>query len=90
MEIEVKILRVGKVEQIKDNFKKRVLEVEVDYEGNYPQPREFELINDQVSLADGLFAGQIVTLCYNMKGKKMTDKSGKERIQNRDQVWKIK
>lgn len=89
MEIVAKILRIEKLEQISEKFKKRKVIVEHSTDINYPQTLEFALFQNNVSLADTLNQGDEVKLMFNLKGKEFTDKTGILRVFNTLEVWRI-
>ncbi len=89
MEIIAKIIRVENLEQISEKFKKRRLIVEHSKSTNYPQTSEFTLIQNNVSLADGLNPGDEVKLLFDLKGKEFVDKNSIVRVFNSLEVWRI-
>lgn len=89
MEIIAKILRIEKLEQYSEKFKKRKLIVEYAKNVNYPQTLEFVLVQNNVGLADNLNQGDEVKLLFDFKGNEFVDKSGITRVFNSLEVWRI-
>ena len=89
-EITGNIVVIEDTMQITETFTKRefVLEV-IDNNPEYPELIKFEVIKDKCSLLDSFQVGQEVTIAYNVKGRKWTDKQGKDKYFNTLQAWKI-
>lgn len=77
-----KVKRIGAIEQVKDNFKKRELILEIP--GQYPQIVKFEAVQDKCSLLDGLRIGENVNVHFNLSGREHNGN-----VYNTLQLWKI-
>lgn len=77
-----KIKSVGATEQVKDNFKKR--ELILDIPGQYPQVVKFEAVQDKCALLDGLKIGGNVNVHFNLNGREHNGN-----VYNTLQLWKI-
>ena len=90
MEVTGKILRIGKVVQVTDSFKKLDLVLEIDGDTNYPQNILFESHQDN---ADKVLqynkVGQEVTVSFNLRGRDWTNKEGVVKTFNTLQAWKV-
>lgn len=89
MEIIGKLLRIEKLEQITEKFKKRRLIIEHSKNENYPQILEFTLTQNNVTLADALNQGDEVKLLFDFKGKEFVDKNSITRVFNTLDVWRV-
>ena len=90
-EMRVKVLAIGEVEQVSDNFKKR--EVIGMIEGEYPDYHKFEFVQDKTELPDDLIEGTYATIHFNLRGRKV-DPKPKDKDQSAKyftslQAWKI-
>ena len=89
MDIIAKILRLENVEHITEKFKKRRIIVEYAKNENYPQTIEFALVQNNISLADGLNTGDEIKLMFDLKGRESIDKNGIKRVYNTLEVWRV-
>lgn len=89
MELQGKVVLVGKTEQVSEKFSKRQLVVEYAENPTYPETVAFELQQDKTALGDQLKIGDEVTVHFNLKGRPWTDKSGKTSYFNTLSVWRI-
>jgi len=89
-EITGTIVVIEDIMHITETFQKRefVLEV-IDNNPEYPELIKFEVIKDKCYLLDSFQIGQEVSISYNVKGRKWTDKQGKDKYFNTLQAWKI-
>jgi len=67
MQIKAKVKEVRDTTEIK-NFSKRELIVTIDYEQEYPQDITIEFWKDNTKLLDGVTAGDVVNIDFNIKG----------------------
>lgn len=72
MKIKGKIIKIGKSEQVSDNFKKRLLVVETDEK--YPQQIPLEFVQDKTCELDGFHKGDIVEVAFNLRGREWNGK----------------
>jgi len=89
MEIKAKVLEVSDTVQVTDSFQKREFVVEYAENPTYPEYLKFEVIQDRCQILNGLNPGEEITIYFNLKGRKWTDKSGEVRYFNSLQAWKI-
>lgn len=89
MEIKAKVVEVGPIIQVTDTFKKRELIVEYAENPQYPDFIKFEAIQDKCNLLDKCKVGDEVEVFFNLRGRKWTDKSGKDAYFNTLQVWRV-
>ena len=87
MEVKGKVKVVNATVVVSEKFQKRTFVIET--EGNYPQPIEFQLTQDKVTLADSLGLLQDVTVHYNLRGKEWTNPQGEVKYFNTLEAWKI-
>ena len=83
------ILEISDVQQIKETFKKREFVLEDTENPQYPEFIKFELIQDKCALLDAHKVGEKVTVHFNLKGRKWTDREGKVVYFNSLQAWRI-
>jgi len=80
----IKLIRDTQV--ISDKFKKREFVITTD--GDYPQPVQLELTQDNVSKIDSYKVGDKISVAYNIRGNEWT-KDDVTRYFNSLQAWKI-
>ena len=89
MDIKGKVHEVSEVIEVTEKFRKRELVVEFAENPQYPEYVKFEAIQDRCSLMDNIKVGNDVEVFFNLKGRKCTDKNGKDQFFNTLQVWKV-
>ncbi len=89
LSISGSILEISEVQQIKETFKKREFILESTENPQYPEFIKFELIQDKCAIMDAHKAGDKITVHFNLKGRKWTDREGKVVYFNSLQAWKI-
>lgn len=89
MDVTGKILEINPTAQITDSFQKREFILEYAENPSYPEYVKFELIQDRCGLLDPFNANDQVTVHFNLKGRKWTDKEGTVKYFNSLQAWKI-
>ena len=89
MEIKAKLLEIFNTQQISQSFRKREFVVEFAENPQYPEFVKFELIQDKCDLLDSMKAGDMVTVSFNLKGRKWTDPQGQVKYFNSLQAWRI-
>jgi len=73
--------------QITDTFKKKEFVLETDEQ--YSQLVKFELTQDKCDLLDSLSIGQNITVHFNVRGRKWTNKEGKDTYFVSLNAWRI-
>ena len=89
MEIKGKIIELHDTVQVTDSFQKREFIVEYVENPNFPEYLKFELIQDRCALLDPFKVDDEVTVQFNLKGRKWTDKQGETRYFNSLQAWRL-
>ena len=89
MELKAKVLEVSNTTQVTDSFQKREFVVEYAENPTYPEYLKFELIQDRCQIIDGINPGEEITIHFNLKGRKWTDKNGEVKYFNSLQAWKV-
>ena len=88
LKVNGKLLGVNAVEQVTDKFKKRKFWLETDIDSQWPQTVEFELIQDKVDIIDKFKKGDILSVGFNLRGRKYTNKTtGKDAVFNSLNAW---
>ena len=76
---------VGEVQQVSDKFKKR--EVWIKTNQQYPQDLSIQLSQEKADLFNQK-VGDLVRLEVDLRGRKWTNKEGKEMVFNTIECWK--
>jgi len=84
MEFTGKIEKIFESQQISDKFKKRDFVITDADSSQYPQSVLFQVTQDRVALLDKLKEGDVVTVFFNLRGRKSGDK-----YFNSLEAWKI-
>lgn len=71
------------------SFSKREFVVEYAENPQYPEFVKFELIQDKCGLLDMYNVGDMITIGFNLKGRKWTNPKGELVYFNSLQAWKI-
>ena len=82
-----KIIDIFETQKVTDTFKKREFVLETDEQ--YPQMVKLELVQDNCTKLDALAIGQDVTAHFNVRGRKWTNKEGKDNYFVSLNVWRI-
>ena len=85
--VEGKIILVGDLETFPSGFQKQNLVVETQSE--YPQPICVEFFKDKTSLLDNIKLGDMVSVSYNLQGKKWESPTGDVKFFNTLVGWRI-
>lgn len=72
---------------ISDKFKKR--EFVINTGGEYAQVLLFQLVQDKVTEIDNYKVGDAITVSYNLKGRKWTNKEGVDKYFNTLEAWRV-
>lgn len=89
LSISGSLLEISDTQQIKETFKKREFVVEYTDNPQYPEFIKFELIQDKCALLDAYKVGDKVSVHFNLKGRKWTDREGVVKYFNSLQAWRI-
>ena len=89
MEIKGVILEINDIVQVSDTFKKREFILEYAENPQYPEFIKLETIQDKTELLSSLKVGDSITVHFNLKGRKWTNKDGVVSYFNSLQAWKI-
>ena len=71
-----RLLVIKDKQQVTDTFAKR--EFVIETEGEYPQPIKFELTQAKCEDIDKYQVGQTIDVHFNVRGRKWTNKQGKD------------
>ena len=82
-----RIIDIFEMQQVTDTFKKREFILETDEQ--YPQLVKLETVQKSIELLDDLAIGQEVTAHFNVRGRKWTNKEGKDNYFISLNVWRI-
>ena len=89
MEIKGIIKKISETVQISDRFRKREFVVEYSNNPDYPQPLQFELVQDRCELLDSFQEGQEVEVHFDLRGREWTNPQGQVKYFNSLQAWKL-
>ena len=89
MEIKGKIKNISETVQISERFRKREFVVEYASNPDYPQPLQFEMVQDRCELLDSFEVGQEVEIFFDLRGREWTNPEGQVKYFNRLQAWKL-
>tara|TARA_R110001606_G_scaffold268257_1_gene416968 strand:+ start:27 stop:317 length:291 start_codon:yes stop_codon:yes gene_type:complete len=88
MEIQGKIIKIGKVETFgSKGFKKAELWLEVK-DGEYPQTLNLEVVKDKADEIQSLQVGTEIKAYINLRGRKWMGVDGVEKVFNSITLWK--
>ena len=82
-----RIIDIFQTQQISDKFKKREFVIETDEQ--YPQLIKMEFVQDNCSKLDSFAIGQDVEVYFNLRGRKWTNKEGKDNYFITLSVWRM-
>ena len=75
--------------QISERFRKREFVVEYASNPDYPQPLQFEMVQDRCELLDSFEVGQEVEIFFDLRGREWTNPQGQVKYFNSLQAWKL-
>ena len=88
LKVDGRLLGINSTEQVTDKFKKRKFWLETDLDSQWPQTVEFELIQDKVDIIDKFKKGDMLSVGFNLRGRKYTNKTtGKDAVYNSLNAW---
>jgi hypothetical protein len=88
MEYNGELVHIGAVEQITDTFRKRMIVV-LNNSGKYANEVSFELVQDNVRIADELRIGDLVDVVFDVRGRGFKRKDGTQGWMNSLQAWRV-
>ena len=90
MDITGKIKRIGDIEAKTNHFCKRKIVLEYKERGSTViQIVEFELKNGNVEAVDGFFAGDMIKVHFNIRGREYTKPDGTVMVFNSLDIFRI-
>lgn len=89
MNIKGKLIEKFDTQQVSGSFKKREFVVEYAENPQYPEMLKFELIQSNCDQLDQLEVNSDISVSFNLKGRKWTDKQGKVVYFNSLQAWRV-
>ncbi|WKN29841.1 DUF3127 domain-containing protein [Porifericola rhodea] len=89
MEVKGKLIEIFDTTQISDRFQKREFVLEYADNPQYPEYVKFEAIQDRCAMLDDFKVGEEVTVFFNLKGRKWTDRQGETKYFNSLQAWRM-
>ena len=89
MEIKGIIKKISETVQISDRFRKREFVVEYSSNPDYPQPLQFEMVQDRCELLDAFHEGQEIEVHFDLRGREWTNPQGEVKYFNSIQGWRI-
>lgn len=89
MQINGRIFRIGKTQQVSDNFSKREFVLETEFTTQYPQMILLEFTNNKCELLDKYSEEQEVSVDFNLRGRNWVNKEGEVKTFVTLQAWKI-
>ena len=89
MNVSGKLVEIFDTVKIKDTFQKREFVLEYATNPKYPELVKFEMVQDKCALLDGFKVGQDVSVEFDLRGRKWTDKQGAVKYFNTLQAWRL-
>jgi len=89
MNINGKIIEIFDTQKVTETFQKREFVVEFSENPSYPEYIKFELIQDRCTLLDPFKPGDVISVDFNLKGRKWQDKTGVVKYFNSLQAWRL-
>lgn len=89
MKISGKLVEVFDIVKIKESFQKREFVLEYASNPKYPEVIKFELVQDKCALLDGFKVGQDLSVDFDLRGRKWTDRNGVVKYFNTLQAWRL-
>lgn len=86
------VKKVCDKQNITDTFSKRMLWMDIDEDGDYPQEIEVEFVNDHCAKLNGIKVGEQVSVDVNIRGKEFESRkeAGNFFRPTKLQAWRIK
>jgi len=89
MKIAGKLVEIFETVKIKESFQKREFVLEYASNPKYPEVIKFELVQDKCPLLDGFKVGQDLSVDFDLRGRKWTDRNGAVKYFNTLQAWRL-
>ncbi len=89
MNIKAKLLEKFDTQNISETFRKREFVVEFAENPQYPEYLKFELIQSNCEQIEDIPVDSDISITFNLKGRKWTDKQGKVVYFNSLQAWRV-
>lgn len=89
MNVSGKLVEIFDTVKIKDTFQKREFVLEYATNPKYPELVKFEMVQDKCAVLDGFKVGQEVSVDFDLRGRKWTDKQGAVKYFNTVQAWRL-
>jgi len=89
MKVSGKLVEIFETLKIKETFQKREFVIEYVANPKYPELIKFEMVQDNCALLDGVKVGQKVSVEFDLRGRKWTDKQGAVKYFNTLQAWRL-
>ncbi|MEI6148502.1 MAG: DUF3127 domain-containing protein [bacterium] len=89
MNVTGKLVEIFETVKVKETFQKREFVLEYATNPKYPELVKFEVVQDKCALLDGFKVGQEVSVEFDLRGRKWTDKQGAVRYFNTLQAWRM-
>ncbi len=89
MNIKGRLIEKFDTQQVSDSFRKREFVVEYAENPQYPETLKFELIQSNCEQLDQIDLNSDISVTFNLKGRKWTDKQGKVVYFNSLQAWRV-
>ncbi len=89
MNIKGKLLEKYEVQNVSETFRKREFIVEYTENPQYPEFLKFELIQSNCDQIEQIPVGSDISVTFNLKGRKWTDRQGKVVYFNSLQAWRV-
>ncbi|WP_258099719.1 DUF3127 domain-containing protein [Marinoscillum pacificum] len=89
MTVDGKLIEKSETQEVTNSFKKREFVVEYAENPQYPEFLKFELIQTNCQQLDAFNIGDEMTISFNLKGRKWTDRSGEVKYFNSLQAWRL-
>lgn len=89
MNVSGKLVEIFETVKIKDTFQKREFVLEYATNPKYPELVKFEMVQEKCALLDGFKVGQEVSVEFDLRGRKWTDRQGAVKYFNTLQAWRL-
>lgn len=87
MDLKGELIRIYETKQVSEKFALR--EFVIETKEQYPQSIILQVSQEKCKVLDNYKLGDLVQVSINVRGRKWTDKEGKDRFFNTLEVWKI-
>ncbi|MDH5608265.1 MAG: DUF3127 domain-containing protein [Cyclobacteriaceae bacterium] len=89
MNIKGKLIEKSETQEVSASFRKREFVVEFAENPQYPEYLKFELIQANCDQVNDVQVGEMISISFNLKGRKWTDPQGNVKYFNSLQAWRI-